>query len=228
MLFRQWQDLSFHTSGIPIRLSMGEFTIFTDLFDIHGLSPQTIARYRFGLASVLNRIGNGAAVQAKTISDMITSMELHRPRWTPFLPQWDLGTVLEALSKPPYEPLREASLKHLTLKTVFLLAMALAGRCSELQALVFDLQNIQFKPKGAGVTLYFTPEFMQKNQRPNQVNDPWYIPAVMTGMPDFGTSNWTVRTFRNYHRYMTEHPECSLDISLDLHHHSGFSCLSSE
>ena len=55
---------------------------------------------------------------------MIMSMELQRPRLTPVLPQWDLGIVLEALSKRPYEPLREASLKHLTLKTVFLLAMA--------------------------------------------------------------------------------------------------------
>ena len=94
-----------------------------------------------------------AAVQAKTISDMIMSMELQRPRLTPILPQWDLGIVLEALSKPRYEPPREASLKHLILKTVFLLAMASAGKSSELQALVFDpqAQYIQFKPKGAGV-----------------------------------------------------------------------------
>ena len=60
--------------------------------------------------------------------------------------------MLEAQSKPPYEPLREASFKHLTLKTVFLLAMASAGRRSELQALRFDQNYIQFKPKGAGVT----------------------------------------------------------------------------
>ena len=114
------------------------------------------------------------------------SMELQRPRLTPVLPQWDLDIVLEALSKPPYKPLREASLKHLTLKTVFLLAMASGGRRSELQALVFDPQYIQFKLKGAGVTLYFTPEFMRKNQRPNQVNDSWYVPAVPTGRPEFG------------------------------------------
>ena len=60
----------------------------------------------------------------RTISDMIASMELQRPRITPVLPQWDLGVVLEALSKFPYRPLREASFKHLTLKTVFLLAMS--------------------------------------------------------------------------------------------------------
>ena len=54
----------------------------------------------------------------------------------PVLPQWDLGIVLEVLSKPPYEPLQEASLKHLTLKTVFLLATQQEG--SELQGLMFD------------------------------------------------------------------------------------------
>ena len=82
---------------------------------------------------------------------MITSMELQRPRIAPVLPQWDLGIVLEALSKAPYEPLWEASLRHLTLKTIFLPAIASAGRPSELQALVFEPQYIQFKPKGAGV-----------------------------------------------------------------------------
>ena len=85
--------------------------------------------------------------------------------------------------------------------------MASAGRGSELQALVFDPQYIQTKPKGAGVTLYFTPEFMRKNQRPNQVNDPWYIPVVPTGKSDFGAPNCPVRALRYYHRYMTEHPE---------------------
>ena len=124
-------------------------------------------------------------------------MELQRPRITPVLPQWDLGIVLEALSKPLYKPLREASLKHL-------LAMASAGRCSELQPLVFDVKYIQFKTKGAGVTLYFSPEFMCKNQRPTQVNDPWYIQAVPTGKSDFDAPNCPVRALRYYHRY---HPE---------------------
>ena len=83
-------------------------------------------------------------------------------RVTPVLPQWNLGIVSEALCKPPYEPLQEASLKHLTLKTVFLLAMASAGRQNKLQALVFDQKNIQFKPKGAGVTLYFSSSLLSQ------------------------------------------------------------------
>ena len=67
--------------------------------------------------------------------------------------------------------------------------MASAGRRSELQALRFDQNYIQFKPKGAGVTLYFSPEFMRKNQKPNQVNDPWFIPVVLNGKPEFGAPN---------------------------------------
>ena len=98
--------------------------------------------YRTCLGSVLNRTGKAKVVMHKTISDMIASMELQRPRVMPVLPQWDLGIVLEALSKPPYEPLPDASLKHLTLKTVFLLAMASAGRRSELQALRFHQNYI--------------------------------------------------------------------------------------
>ena len=101
--------------------------LFT-LFDTHGLSPQTVKGYRTCLGSVFNRTGTAKVVMHKTISDMIASMELQRPRVTPVLPQWDLGIVLEALSKAPYELLREAPFKHLTLKTVFLLAMASAGR----------------------------------------------------------------------------------------------------
>ena len=163
------------------------------------------------LGSVLNRTGKAKVVMHQTISDMIVSMELQRPRVTLFFPQWDLGIVLEALSNPPCELLREASFKHLTLKTVSLLAMAPTGRRSELQALRFDQNYIQFKPKGAGVTLYFSPEFMRKNQKLNQVNDPWYIPAVPTGKSEIGARNCTVRALRYYHRHLTEHPELGKD-----------------
>ena len=62
---------------------------------------------------------------------------------------------------------------------------------------------MQFKPKGDAVTLYF----MHKNQKPNQVNDPWYIPAVPTGNSEFGTPNCPVRAPCYYHRYLTKHPE---------------------
>ena len=51
------------------------------------------------------------------------------------LHSWSLPVVLEALAKPPFEPLAEASLKDVTVKTVFLMAIALGQRRSALHAL---------------------------------------------------------------------------------------------
>ena len=72
-------------------------------------------------------------------------MELQRPRLMPVLPGWDLGIVLEALSKPPYDPLQEASLKQSS--------MAPTGIYSEFQIMGFNSKYIQFKPRYG---LYFT------------------------------------------------------------------------
>ena len=52
------------------------------LFDAHDLLLQTIKGYKSCLASVLGCTSWAAEVQAKTISDMIMSLELQRPRLT--------------------------------------------------------------------------------------------------------------------------------------------------
>ena len=98
----------------PLDPTAAQIAFLFTLFDTHGLSPLTVKGYRTCLGSVLNRTGKAKVVLHQTISDMIISIELQRPRVTPVSPQWDLGIVLEALSKPPCEPLREASFKHQT------------------------------------------------------------------------------------------------------------------
>ena len=52
------------------------------LFDTHGLSLKTIRGYGTCLASVLNHRGKTTLVQYKTISDMISSMELKAQNYT--------------------------------------------------------------------------------------------------------------------------------------------------
>ena len=64
----------------PIAAQIATFLYY--LFDNQGLSPKSIKGYRSCLASVLSHTGMAAAVQAKMMSDMITSMELQRPRMT--------------------------------------------------------------------------------------------------------------------------------------------------
>ena len=47
---------------------------------------------------------------------------------------WNLSLVLHQLTKAPFEPIKEASLKHLTFKTVFLLALGSGKHRSEIHA----------------------------------------------------------------------------------------------
>ena len=119
--------------------------------------------------------------------------------------------------------------------------MASVGRRSELQLLVFDLKYIQFKPKGAGVALYFSPEFMCKSQIPNQVNNPWYIPLVLSGKQPPSESSQVLSQI--YYRASCvkegQTPSvlikdnnagapCSHYLQMDLHNYSGFSCDNTE
>ena len=63
---------------------------------------------------------------------------------------WNVDVVLSFLCSGRFEPLSRSSLRDLTRKTLFLLALALAKRVSELQALS---SNVGFTKEGAVVSL---------------------------------------------------------------------------
>ena len=73
-----------------------------------------------------------------------------------------MSLVLLAFTRPPFEPLGKADLKILTFKTVFLLALALGKRRSEIHARTFD----SFSRKGDWSEVTFSPStaFIAKNQ----------------------------------------------------------------
>jgi hypothetical protein len=81
---------------------------------------------------------------------------------------WDVSLVLRAL-------MDRASLKNITLMTVFLVALATAQRRSELHALSYE--KISFN-KERVVQLAFVPGFLVKNQVPNTSRRPVIIPSV--------------------------------------------------
>ena len=110
--------------------------------------------------------------------------------------------VLDQLSKPPFEPIQECDLKVLTLKTVFLLALASGKRRSEIHAWLHDC--IRRQEKWKSVTLQPSPEFIAKNQLardgPSSVA-PVQIPALapVVGRDLEGDRTLCpVRALRNY------------------------------
>ena len=90
--------------------------------------------------------------------------------------------VLEALAKPPFEPLEDVSLKLLTLKTAFLVAMASASKTSELKA--FDRRPLLCTISARDVVLQvdqsFRPKVVRKDNLARAMD---FAPLVPEGDP---------------------------------------------
>ena len=92
------------------------------LFKERNLQPSTIEGYRTAIA---DKVGNVELNISKdeNLTRLLDSFHRDKPKGRRGVPSWNLSLVLHQLTKAPFEPLRKASLKHLTFKTVFLLAL---------------------------------------------------------------------------------------------------------
>ena len=74
-------------------------------------------------------------------------------------PSWDLMKLLEYLRSSVFEPLSSSSLRDLTRKTLFLVALAIAKRVGELQAFS---RVVSFSSTAAGLS--YVPEYLAKTE----------------------------------------------------------------
>ena len=110
---------------------------------------------------------------------LLDSFHRDRPKGRRGIPSWNLSLVLHQLTKAPFEPLKEASLKHLTFKTVFLLALGSSKCRSEIHAWLY--KNIRHQSGWSKVSLYPSPSFLSNNQLAKEGPDsvaPVVIPAL--------------------------------------------------
>lgn len=97
-----------------------------------------------------------------------------RPPNKSLLPSWDLSVVLEGLGKPPFAPSKSISMKYLTLKSAFLVAITSGRRCSEIQALGRNPPYIRFE--AGGVRLRTVPGFLPKTATPIHLGQDIVVP----------------------------------------------------
>ena len=148
------------------------------LFQEKKLQPGTINGYRSAIA---DKLGNSTINVSKdeNLTRLLDSFHRDRPKGRRGIPSWNLSLVLHQLTKAPFEPLKEASLKHLTFKTVFLLALGSGKRRSEIHAWLH--KNIRHQSDWSKVSLYPSPSFLSKNQLAKEGPDsvaPVVIPAL--------------------------------------------------
>ena len=159
----------------PVK-SVAEFLMY--LFQDRKLQPSTIDGYRSAIA---DKLGNSSTNISKdeSLTRLLDSFHRDRPKGRRGIPSWNLSLVLHQLTKAPFEPLKEASLKHLTFKTVFLLALGSGKRRSEIHA--WQNKNIRHQSDWSRVSLYPSPSFLSKNQLAKEGPEsvaPVVIPAL--------------------------------------------------
>ena len=142
----------------PVK-SVADFLMY--LFEERKLQPSTIDGYRSAIA---DKLGNSPLNISKdeNLTHLLDSFHRDRPKGRRGIPSWNLSLVLHQLTKAPFEPIQETSLKHLTLQTVFLLALGSGKRRSEIHA--WQNRNIRHQSDWSKMSLYPSPSFLSKNQ----------------------------------------------------------------
>ena len=157
-VFVRWckeNQVDFHSPSVE---QIADFLLH--LFQDRKLQPSTIDGYRLAIA---DKIGNSSICISKNenLNRLLDSFHRDSPKGRRGVPAWNLSLVLHQLTKPPFEPLWKASLKHLTFKTVFLLALGSGKRRREIHAWVN--RNIRHQSVWSKASLCPSPSFLSKN-----------------------------------------------------------------
>ncbi len=159
-----------------------------ELFQVRNLALNTIIGHKSAISATWRLAGLPNLTLSPLITALVEGFRVRRPTVRESFPPWDLSVVLNYLMGPPFEPLSKASLKFITLKTVFLLALATAARRSELHALSMADGHIMFSQNFTSVSLRLEVGFFTKNQAVDEVRQPLVIPGlqhrVQSDLPD--------------------------------------------
>ena len=177
-LFEKWcreNSVDFSTPSVK---QISDFFMY--LYQDLNRRPSTIDGYRTANVDTMGPLGQHI-VHNEDLHRLLSSFHRDHPKSSRNLPKWNLSVVLNELTKAPFEPMKDTDLKHLTLKTAFLLALASGKRRSEIHAWVANkVSNLGQWEK---VALFPSSDFIAKNQlarKGPQSVSPVTIPALTT------------------------------------------------
>ncbi len=119
-----------------------------------GLTHSSLKVYVAAILAYHTSLGGQSVGRHPLVTRFLCGALRLRPPVRSRIPPWDLAVVLEALCRPPFEPIEEISDRHLTLKTAFLLAITSLKRVGDLQALSVAPTHLEFVPGMAKAFLY--------------------------------------------------------------------------
>ena len=155
-IYRAWCHNNGHSVSRPTLAKVADFLYW--LRYTRGLSVSSLRGYRSVLSAVF-RFHLPSLSSDPVIRDLLRSFRLSSAERVLRPPAWDLSKVLTYLVSPAFEPLSQASFRALTLKTLFLLALATAKRVGELQALSSIVTFV-----AGDACLSYIPQFVAKSE----------------------------------------------------------------
>ena len=156
-LFEKWcreNSVDFSTASVK---QISDFFMY--LYQDLNRCPSTIDGYRTAIVDTLGPEGHHIT-QSSDLHRLLSSFHRDHPKNSRNLPKWNLSVVLNDLTKAPFESTKDTYLKHLTLKTAFLLALASSKRRSKIHAWVAnEVSNLGQWEK---VALFPSSDFIPK------------------------------------------------------------------
>ena len=158
-LFEKWCRANSVDFSTPSVKQVSDFFMY--LYQDLNRRPLIIDGYRTTIVDTLGPTGLHIS-QSSDLNRLLSSFHRDHPKISRNLSKWNLSVVLNELTKAPFEPMKDTDLKHLTLKTAFLLALASGKCCSEIHAWVANkVSNLGQWEK---VALFPSSDFIAKNQ----------------------------------------------------------------
>lgn len=126
---------------IPCKHQRADFLEF--LFIVKKkIQARTIAGYTSAIATV-NPGWDGVGVgQTKNLEKLSRAYFIARPPKRRLVPTWDIGFVLQALCKHPFEPLGQVDLKFLIFKKLIILVAAASVEKSAVYMVLLLIKDI--------------------------------------------------------------------------------------
>ena len=156
LVYRRWCRSEGHSISRPSVTKLADFLFW--LRRLRRLSVSAVMGYRSMLSAVFKSILPEIST-SPILHDLLRSLQVEVPVREVRPPPWDLLNVLNFLRSSPFEPFSYASLRDITRKTLFLIALATAKRVGELQALSC---LVSLSSSSAGLS--YVPEFVAKTE----------------------------------------------------------------
>ncbi|KAI2643911.1 hypothetical protein H4Q32_026197 [Labeo rohita] len=126
------------------------------------LSPSTLKAYVAAIAAYHDAVDGTSLGKHQLIVRFLRGARRVNPPRLHLVPSWDLSVVLQCLREAPFETLASVELKHLSLKTALLTALASIKRVGDLQAFSVDETCLEFGPGDSHVILRPRPGYVPK------------------------------------------------------------------